>query len=124
MLWTLSDGTEIQAADNSEPFNIYVPISDRSLFWDFVETNLDGKDLSSFTLTGNGETQTCENMVFMGLTILEPNESTIHLHFSTGLAEHAARLEREVRELRGVAETSADKAAAYDILMGNGGQMS
>lgn len=118
MLWTLSDGTEFQVADNSEIFNVYVPISDRSLFWNFVETNLEGKDLSSFTLTGNGETHTCEDMVFMGLTILEPNENAIHLHFSTGLAEHAARLEREVRELRVVAETSAEKAQAYDILTG------
>lgn len=118
MLWILSDGTEIAVTDNSEGFNVYVPLADRTDMWPFVENVVDAKDLSSYTLVGERETHEYTGMVFMGLTVLEGAGDFMHLHFSTGIAEENARLARENRELRDLAEANADKAAGYDILTG------
>lgn len=118
MLWILSDGTEIAVTDNSEGFNIYVAMADRSDLWDFYDTVIDAKDLTSFTLIGERETHEYTGMVFMGVSLFEEDRNVMRLHFSTGIAEENARLERENRELRDLAEANADKAAGYDILTG------
>ena len=120
MLWTLKDGTEIKVNDDTpHGHTIRKTMADRSDLWAMIDL-LDGKDLSSFTLTDGLLAYDYDGMVFTGITVCESGfeDTTMIINFGADVVVANARLYRENQELRAIAEESVDKVEGYDILTG------
>ncbi len=113
MLWVLSDGTEIEAEDYSDSFNIHIPIKKESDVWDMMNNVVLSKDLSTFTL--NGEKHV--DMVFVGLKLTK-DTTVMAIEFSTSIDEELKRLIGENMSLKAQVDVLGDKAEAYEIITG------
>lgn len=120
MIWTLTDGTEIEVTDHSDGHSIYVNMPERGDLWDMIDNVVKVKDLSSFTLTDALGDHVYDGMVFVGITVcdIDADDNTMVLKFGADVVVANSRLLRENAQLTERLIESEDKVNGYDILTG------